>query len=81
MNNKILIKCLEILSHNPVEAVDISYVRGMLETLIAMNPSEATPQEVKKILGVPDLSNRVNVPGVPSIGNLEEIKRMAGEQT
>lgn len=34
MNNNILIKCLEALNKPDV---DISYVRGMLETLIEMN--------------------------------------------
>ncbi len=74
MNITILQKCIDELNS---ESPRLDYIRGMLETLIAMSPKEATPAEVKKMLGVPDL-NKMPVPGVPSVSNLDEIKRMAG---
>lgn len=84
MNPSILQKCLDELSKSE-GAPNIDYVRGMLETLIAMAPKETSPQELKKVLGIPDLglqgnlSNQGTVLGGSRVPNLDEIKRMAGE--
>ncbi len=75
MNITILQKCIDEL--NEPEGPRLDYIRGMLETLIAMSPKEATTAELKKVLGVPDF-NKVPVPGIPSVSNLDEIRRMAG---
>ncbi len=62
MNVIILQKCLEELS-KPDDTANIDYVRGMLETLIAMTPQETTPEQLKKVLGVPTFNTvEANIP-------------------
>ncbi len=81
MNIEILKKCLlECEMDHP----KLDYLRGMLEALIAMTPKEATPAEIRTVLGQPNFVappqafNSGNA-GIPARGNIEEIKRLAGE--
>lgn len=70
MNNTILKKCLDELTK---EAPDKGYVRGMLETLIAMNePTASAP--VKQSLGMHVLPNTST--GVPMPNGLGAIEKM-----
>ncbi len=60
MNIEILQKCLAELSKpydDEAHTPNISYIRGMLETLIAMTPKETTPDQLKKVLGVPTFNS------------------------
>lgn len=48
MNTKILQKCLDALSQEPVS---LDYIRGMLETLIEMDGSKQNPMVVASTPG------------------------------
>ncbi len=75
MNRTVIEKCLQELS---VENPRLDYVRGMLETLLAMMPKEVSTAELIKVL---DGNNKVNVPGLPPHQGgayLDELKRMSG---
>lgn len=45
-NTKILEKCVEALSK---DKPDISYIKGMLETLIELNPTQTYAKTVEKV--------------------------------
>jgi len=56
MNASVLKKCIDELAK---DKPDLSYIRGMLETLSEMSNMQAA------IPSVPNFNNRVNVPYVP----------------
>ncbi len=71
MNRTILEKCVAELS---VENPRLEYLRGMLETLLAMMPKEVSTAELKAVLN----------PSTPIPGGqayLDELKRMSGGTT
>ncbi len=77
MNIEILRKCLLELG---TDAPRLDYIRGMLETLIAMDPNnQAAKAATPKSPMTPMTPNVVHVPGLPPMGNLDVIKKMAGE--
>lgn len=85
MNNKILQKCLDEVNK---ETPDLSYIKGMLETLLAFSGS-VEPSN-KGVVGNSGISPTVSIPvanndpviaiASAATSNLEEIKRMAGAQ-
>jgi len=80
MNKKILQKCVDALN---AEEVDVSYIRGILETLIESIP-ETTITPIAHTSIVPTSSSEITDEAKAleymAKAKLEETKRLAGEQ-
>lgn len=79
MNRKILQKCIDALNQ---PEVDVSYIRGILETLIESLPEEKNNDITTGFVAkntIPEITDDAKALDYMAKAKIEETKRMAGE--